>query len=121
MRSRACSSDSRQTTRRGRVDTQDQLWFAEYGGSAIGLFDPKTEKIMEWQVATPWSAPYDVMPDDHGEVWAGGMFTDRVARLDPKTSQITEYPLPRPNNIRRVYVDSSRTPPTFWTGRMWKD
>jgi len=24
------------------------------------------------------------MPDDHGEVCAGGMFTDRVARLDPK-------------------------------------
>jgi virginiamycin B lyase len=102
--------------RRGRVDARDRLWFAEYGGSAIGLFDPKTEKITEWQVATPWSAPYDVMPDDHGEVWAGGMFTDRVARLDPKTSQITEYLLPRSTNIRRVYVDSSTTPPTFWTG-----
>jgi streptogramin lyase len=102
--------------RRGRVDAQDRLWFAEYGGSAIGLFDPKTEKITEWQVATPWSAPYDVMPDDHGEVWAGGMFTDRVARLDPKTSQIIEYLLPRSTNIRRVHVDSSTTPPTFWTG-----
>ncbi len=27
--------------RRGRVDAQDRLWFAEYGGNAIGLFDPK--------------------------------------------------------------------------------
>jgi virginiamycin B lyase len=102
--------------RRGRVDAQDRLWFAEYGGNAIGLFDPKTEKITEWHLATPWSAPYDVMPDDHGEVWSGGMFTDRVARLDPKTSQITEYLLPRSTNIRRVYVDSSTTPSTFWTG-----
>jgi virginiamycin B lyase len=102
--------------RRGRVDAQDRLWFAEYGGNAIGLFDPKTQKITEWQLATPWNAPYDVMPDDHGEVWAGGMFTDRVARLDPKTSQITEYLLPRSTNIRRVYVDSSTTPSTFWAG-----
>jgi virginiamycin B lyase len=102
--------------RRGRVDAQDRLWFAEYGGNAIGLFDPKTEGITEWQLATPWSAPYDVVPDDHGEVWAGGMFTDRVARLDPKTGQITEYLLPRSTNIRRVYVDSATTPPTFWTG-----
>jgi streptogramin lyase len=102
--------------RRGRVDAQDRLWFAEYGGNAIGLFDPKTEKITEWQVATPWSAPYDVMPDERGEVWAAGMFTDRVARLDPKTSQITEYLLPRSTNIRRVWVDSSTTPPTFWAG-----
>jgi virginiamycin B lyase len=56
------------------------------------------------------------MPDDHGEVWSGGMFTDRVARLDPKTSQITEYLLPRSTNIRRVYVDSSTTPSSFWAG-----
>jgi streptogramin lyase len=102
--------------RRGRVDAQNRLWFAEYGGNAIGLFDPKTEKITEWQVATPWTAPYDVMPDERGEVWAGGMFTDRVARLDPKTGQVTEYLLPRSTNMRRVYVDSATTPPTFWTG-----
>jgi virginiamycin B lyase len=102
--------------RRGRVDAQDRLWFAEYGGNAIGLFDPKTQKITEWQLTTSWSAPYDVMPDGHGEVWAGGMFTDRVTRLDPKTSQITEYLLPRSTNIRRVYVDSSTTPSTFWAG-----
>jgi streptogramin lyase len=102
--------------RRGRVDAQDRLWFAEYGGNAIGLFDPRTEKITEWQLTTPWSAPYDVAPDDRGQVWAGGMFTDRVARLDPKTGEITEYLLPRSINIRRVYVDSSTTPPTFWAG-----
>jgi len=80
------------------------------------MFDPKTEKITEWHLATPWSAPYDVMSDDHGDVWAGGMFTDRVARLNPNTSEITKYLLPRLTNIRRVYVDSSTTTPTFWTG-----
>jgi len=26
----------------GRVDGQNRLWFAEFGGNAIGLFDPKT-------------------------------------------------------------------------------
>jgi virginiamycin B lyase len=31
--------------RRGRVDAGNRLWFAEYGSNAIGLFDPKTEKI----------------------------------------------------------------------------
>ncbi len=102
--------------RRGRVDGQNRLWFAEYGGGAIGLFDPATQKITEWPVATPWSAPYDVMPDARGEVWAGGMFTDRVARLDPKAGEITEYLMPRSTNMRRVWVDSSTTPPTFWSG-----
>ena len=49
-------------------------------------------------------------------VWAGGEYTDRVMRLDPKTGAITEYLLPRFTNIRRVFVDSLTTPSTFWVG-----
>ena len=49
--------------RRGRVDEQNRLWFAEYGGNAIGMFDPKTDAIKEWKLPTPWSAPYDVVCD----------------------------------------------------------
>src|SRR5579883_3107459 len=40
--------------RRGRVDAEGRLWFAEYAGNAIGMFDPETEKITEWKVPTPW-------------------------------------------------------------------
>ena len=47
--------------RRGRVDEQNRLWFAEYGGNGIGMFDPTTEAIKEWKLPTPWSAPYDVV------------------------------------------------------------
>lgn len=42
--------------RRGRVDHEGRLWFAEYQGNAIGMFDPKTERITEWKVPTPWPA-----------------------------------------------------------------
>jgi virginiamycin B lyase len=44
------------------------------------------------------------------------MLSDRVTRLDPKTGQFIEYLLPRPTNIRRVFVDNSTTPVTFWVG-----
>ncbi len=44
------------------------------------------------------------------------MLNDRVARLNPQTGQFVEYLLPRTTNIRRVFVDSSTTPVTFWTG-----
>src|SRR5215831_4259121 len=33
--------------RRGRVDDHNRLWFAEYAGNAIGMFDPRTEKVEE--------------------------------------------------------------------------
>ena len=79
------------------------MWFGEYQGNAIGMFDPKTERITEWKVPTPWSAPYDAVAGRNGEAWTGSMLTDRVARLDIKSGQYTEYMLPRPTNIRRVY------------------
>jgi streptogramin lyase len=44
------------------------------------------------------------------------MFTDRVVRLNPKTGDVTEYLLPQQTNVRRVFVDNSTTPVTFWVG-----
>ena len=102
--------------RRGMVDDQDRLWFAEYGANAVGVFDPKTEKIQEWKVPTPWSAPYQAIVDKNGDVWTASMFTDRVVRLNPKSGEVTEYLLPQQTNVRRVFVDNSTTPVTFWVG-----
>jgi streptogramin lyase len=102
--------------RRGVVDGQDRLWYAQYAGNAVGMFDPKTEKVQEWVVPTPWAQPYDVVVDKNGEAWTGSMMSDRVSRLDPKTGQYVEYQLPKTTNIRRVFVDNSTTPVTFWTG-----
>src|SRR6185436_8339073 len=102
--------------RRGAVDAQDRLWYAEYAGNAVGMFDPKTAKIKEWVVPTPWAQPYDVVVDKNGEAWTGSMMSDRVSRLDPKTGQYVEYQLPKTTNIRRVFVDNSTSPVTFWIG-----
>jgi virginiamycin B lyase len=106
----------RSAPRRGQMDSQDRLWFGEYKGNRIGMFDTKTERFQEWEMPTPYSAPYDVTLDKNGEAWTGSMSSDRVARLDPKTGKITEYLLPRSTNIRRVFVDNTTTPVTFWVG-----
>jgi streptogramin lyase len=102
--------------RRGRVDEQNRLWFAEYGANGIGMFDPKTEVIKEWKLPTPWSAPYDVVFTKREEAWTGSMLNDQVARLDTKTGEVVEYLLPRTTNIRRVFVDDSGPRPAFWAG-----
>jgi len=102
--------------RRGSVDAGNRLWFGEYDGNAIGMLDPKTRQIKEWPVPTPWSNPYDVVIDKNGEAWTGSMMSDRIVRLDTRTGQFTEYLLPNPTNIRRVWVDNSTNPVTFWVG-----
>jgi streptogramin lyase len=102
--------------RRGWFDPQDRLWFTEYRADRLAMFDTKTEKFTEWQVPTPYSWPYDMMPDKNGELWTAGMTTDRVTRIDPKTSQSVEYQLPKSTNVRRVFIDNTTTPVTFWVG-----
>ena len=106
----------RSRPRRGRVDEQNRLWFAEYDGNAVGMYDPKAKSIREWVVPTPWSNPYDVVVDKNGDAWTGSMMTDRVTRINTKTGEMTEYLLPNSTNIRRVWVDNSTTPVSFWVG-----
>ena len=102
--------------RRGQMDPQDRLWFGEYRGDKIGVFDTKTERFTEWAMPTRWTNPYDVALDKNEEAWTGSMLSDRIVRLDTKTGQFTEYQLPRSTNVRRVFVDNSTTPVTFWVG-----
>ena len=80
------------------------------------MFDTRTEAFKEWRVTPRWSAPYDVVIDKNEEAWTGSMLTDQVTRLDTKTGDMVQYLLPRTTNIRRVFVDNSTTPVTFWVG-----
>ena len=98
------------------MDSEDRLWFAEFRGNRIAMFDTKTGKFREWPVPTPWTNVYDAIYDKAGYAWGGGMNNDHVVRLNTNTGESTEYLLPRTTNIRRVNVDNSTNPPTFWVG-----
>jgi virginiamycin B lyase len=101
--------------RRMNIDDQDRIWVTEYRGNKVAMFDTKTLEVKEWPVP-PYTYPYRATVDKNGDIWTGGMHTDRAVRLDPKTGATVEYLLPRETNMRSVFVDSSTTPVTFWTG-----
>jgi virginiamycin B lyase len=102
--------------RRGQMDAQDRLWFGEYRADRIGMFDTKKEEFKEWLIQPRWSSPYDVVADRNGQAWTGSMLSDQVTRLDPATGTMVNYLLPRSTNIRRVFVDNSTNPVSFWAG-----
>jgi len=102
--------------RRGHMDAQDRLWFAEFRGNKIGMFDTKTEKFREFAVPTPWTNVYDAIADTAGYAWGGGMNNDRIVRVNTTTGETVEYLLPRATNVRRVNVDNATSRPTFWVG-----
>jgi streptogramin lyase len=102
--------------RRTMLDAKGRLWFAEFAANKVAMFDTAKESFTEWDVPTPHTYPYDVFLDHNGELWSGAMSSDRVLRLDPASGQSTEYLLPHQTNIRRIFVDDSTTPVTFWAG-----
>jgi virginiamycin B lyase len=102
--------------RRGQMDARDRLWFAQYRGDKITMLDTKSGEFKQWDVGPKWSAPYDVAIDKNEEAWTGSMVTDQVSRVNTRTGETVNYLLPRNTNIRRVFVDNSTTPVTFWVG-----
>ncbi len=102
--------------RRTMLDDKGRLWFAEFAANKLGMFDLDRESIKEWDVPTPHTYPYDVYLDRNGELWSGSMSNDRVLRFDPQTGKSIEYLLPRQTNIRRIFIDNTTTPVTFWAG-----
>ena len=101
--------------RRMQIDDQDRILVAEYRANKLALFNTKTEQFTEYDLP-PLTFPYRAQVDNNGDLWTGGMSTDRVVSLDPKTGTAVEYLMPSGTNMRTAYVDNSTTPVTFWVG-----
>jgi len=102
--------------RRGRMDSQDRLWFAEWWGNKVGMFDTKTSEFMEWDVPGYFPAPYDAQLDKDGFVWTNNMMDDRVTRINVTTGHTVQYLMPIETNARRVSIDNYGTKPVMWIG-----
>ena len=101
--------------RRMEIDDQDRILVTEYRANKLALFNTKTEQFTEYDLP-PLTFPYRAQVDNNGDLWTGGMSTDRVVSLDPKTGTAVEYLMPSGTNMRTAYVDNSTTPVTFWVG-----
>jgi virginiamycin B lyase len=106
----------RSRPRRTMLDDNGHLWFAEFAANKLGMFDIARESFKEWDVPTPHTYPYDAYLDKNGELWSGSMSNDRVLRFDPRTGTSVEYLLPHQTNVRRIFIDDTTTPVTFWAG-----
>jgi virginiamycin B lyase len=102
--------------RRGHRDSQDRLWCGDFNGNGLAMFDPATKKIIDWQMPTQWTRPYDAQFDDNTYAWTAGMDADLAVRMNYKTGEFTEYLLPHPTNVRHVEVQKTGTLSSFWLG-----
>ena len=85
------------------VDPDDRVWFVDDGPNARVLqFDPKTRGFKSYPIPefdypvpdTGWARIATLRFSD-GKVWASGMTSDRILRLDPVTGEFVDYSVPR--------------------------
>jgi streptogramin lyase len=99
------------------IDGQDRIWFGEDHSAKIGMFDTKTKEFKEWEDPLQLNDDYDAVPDRAGYVWTGGIVSDLVLRLDPKTGESTQFLLPQIDaNLRALDVDNLTNPPSLLIG-----
>lgn len=101
--------------RRGQVDAQDRYWFAEYRGNKAAMFDTKTNKFQEWPLPVPFTYPYtSSAPDKNGRVYLSSNMSERLIRLDPKTSETVEYLIPTAFDSKKILYDPTASRTTIW-------
>src|SRR2546425_7847912 len=66
--------------------------------AAVLVPGPVKLSMRAWQAATPGSRPHDPLAARDGSLWYTGQMANVLGRVDPKTSQVKEYPLKTPHS-----------------------
>jgi len=61
--------------------------------NVLGRFDPKRQTFKEYKLP-PKSGPHGLLADKDGNVWYTANFAAYIGKLDPKTGEVTKYPMP---------------------------
>ncbi len=78
------------------TDKFDNIWIAEFHGSKIAKFDPKTNTYTEYQPPTQPALIRRLNLDSDGQtIWFGLFSAGKLDKLDPTTGKITEWKIPQ--------------------------
>ncbi len=100
------------------ADAQNNLWFMDFGGEAIGKIDAKTLRPTLYPTPTPLSRPRRVMLDGD-ELWFAEFAANKLAKFDIKTERFTEWPAPTPHSYPYdAFLDRAGD---LWSGNMSND
>lgn len=79
-------------------------YIEEVVADQIGIFNPATNTITNVPVPNPLAVPGGEAIGKDGGVWFTEMTGNAIARLDPKTLQITQYPIPAPGLLGKITI-----------------
>jgi streptogramin lyase len=74
-------------------DSKGRFIINIWRNAKIGVFDPRTEKYAEYKTPTPQAGPRRGEIDSQDRLWVAEFYASQIARFDPNTGEIREYPL----------------------------
>jgi len=87
-------------------DSQGMLWFTLQVANMVGRLDPRTGKIDLKKVQTANSHPYGIAINSKGFPIFCEFATNKMAKIDAQSMEITEYMLPEGVRPRRMAIDA---------------
>ena len=106
------------SARRGRIDHEDRLWYAEYLNDKIFMFDTRTKSVRRWDLPE-YSTPYTAsVPDKNGYVYASSNMSERLLRLDPRTGEVIECQMPTEFDAKKIVYDPTTNDVVLWMSNM---
>jgi virginiamycin B lyase len=88
-------------------DSHGFLWFTVQVGNMVGRLNPQTGKIDLKKMQAPDARPYGIAINSKGIPFFCEFGTNKMAKIDPQSMAITEYPLPATARPRRMAIDAS--------------
>jgi len=73
------------------MDQQGRVWFTEFLGNKIGVYDPSSNRLQEYVVPTDFSGPADLTFDKHGALWFTEAYNKSVAKFNIDNASFVEY------------------------------
>jgi virginiamycin B lyase len=101
------------------ADTQNNLYFMDFGGEFIGRVDAETEQSTLFPTPTQNSWPRRGMLDERGRLWFAEFAANKLGMFDIKSESFTEWSAPTPYTY--PYDAFSDRVGDLWSGGMASD
>jgi virginiamycin B lyase len=75
------------------LDPQGRIWFTEFLGNKIGVYDPSLNRLHEYPIPTNSSGPTGITFDRHGVLWFSESYSRKLGMFNPQNQSFTEYSL----------------------------
>ena len=76
-----------------KSDQGGRVWFTEFLGNKIGMYDPSSMLMREYQIPTNSSGATDLTFDYHGNLWFSESYARQLGEFNLQNQTFTEYPL----------------------------